>query len=261
MWAVQDAIVIVEEAIVYSDVQMTSPVGYISKGKKIKIGEIPKNKAQVYPIVVSGKIAYIRVVDLSTEKADLKKENFVAERFQNQVKEEPIKTSFSVASYQYNSQILTKASNGSIQDKDPISWQGISLRGNGLAKERWEFQLLTNYMTSKQGDESFKVLETGLGGGYRFINWGRFYTRLETHLLLVPWASYALGSDFRVNGRGYTAGVGVSASLTLGDHFGVDGYFGSYYTTLSGFSVPQPFSALEPIFYGTRLGFGIHYAF
>ena len=68
LWAIQDALVIAEQAVIYADEQMSAPVGFVRKGKKIKVGDIPRNRAQVYPIIVSGKIAYIRVIDVNTQK-------------------------------------------------------------------------------------------------------------------------------------------------------------------------------------------------
>lgn len=261
LWASQDAIVSADEALVYADEEMTSPVGFVPRGKKIKVGTIPRNKAQVYPIIVSGKIAYIRVADVNTKKEYQDSSKLVAERFQKQTKEEQIKTSFSAAWSNYNSQISIKTTNGNIDDKDSLAWSGFGLRGNGIVNDRWELQLLANYFSATHEEETFKMVEAGLGGGYRFLQWGRLALRIEAHLLAVPWASYALGSQFRVNGTGYSTGAGLSMSLRLTQHWGIDGYGGAYYTKLQAFDVPEPYASIEPIFFGTRLGAGIHYAF
>src|SRR5687768_7328928 len=68
LWASQEAIVTADQAVIYADEQMKSPLGYVKRGKKIKVGEVARNRAQVYPIIVSGKIGYIRVLDVSTER-------------------------------------------------------------------------------------------------------------------------------------------------------------------------------------------------
>ncbi len=81
VWAAQEAIVIADRAVIYADKTMSSPVGYILRGKKVTIGEIPRNKARLYPIVVSGRVAYIRVTDVSTEIDNLDTNRLVAERF------------------------------------------------------------------------------------------------------------------------------------------------------------------------------------
>lgn len=263
LWAAQEAVVLADEALIYADEQMTSAVGYVSRGKKIKIGEIPRNKAQVYPIIVSGKIAYIKVADVSTQKEYLDSSKLVAERFQRQTMGNQIETSFSAAFLSYNSQIVTDTTNGGVDDKDAVNWTGVALRGNGIVNERWELQIITNYLsaTDSDEDETFRMVEAGLGAGYRFLDWGRLGMRFEAHLLGVPWASYAYGDQFRVNGNGYTAGAGISLSLRLTQHWGIDGYGGVYYTKLQNFRAPEPFASITPVFYGTRLGAGIHYAF
>ncbi len=51
-------------ALIYADPEMKVPIGYLSKGKKIKIGEVKRNNDSVVPMVLSGKIVYIKVDDL-----------------------------------------------------------------------------------------------------------------------------------------------------------------------------------------------------
>lgn len=59
------ASVVVEKAVVFSDVQMSSVIGYIKKGKKVRVGSVPKNKARLLPIVINKKVAYIKIADLN----------------------------------------------------------------------------------------------------------------------------------------------------------------------------------------------------
>ena len=128
LWASQDAIVTADRAIIYSDREMTSPIGYIRKGKKISVGEIPRNLAQVYPVVVSGKIAYIRVMDVTTEKESMDSSRLVAERFKKTTLK--VKRSKFVASYfLFNSQITLDKENAQLMDKDSVAWNGVSLKG------------------------------------------------------------------------------------------------------------------------------------
>ncbi len=60
------AVVTSERAIIYSDVEMTSKLGYVRKGKKVRVGTVAKNQGQVVPIVVNKRIAYIQLKDLRT---------------------------------------------------------------------------------------------------------------------------------------------------------------------------------------------------
>lgn len=63
--AVQTAIVAVDKAVVYSDVEMTSPIGYVRGGRQLKVGSKPQRGGAILPIVVAGRIAYIRAQDVS----------------------------------------------------------------------------------------------------------------------------------------------------------------------------------------------------
>ena len=67
-FAVQDAIVRAKKAIIYTDKERTSPIGFIKRGRKIKVGEIPRAKGTVLPVVVSGRVCYIKIVDLYLRK-------------------------------------------------------------------------------------------------------------------------------------------------------------------------------------------------
>ncbi len=51
-------------ALIYADPEMKIPIGYLSKGKKIQVGDVKRNNGQVYPLVLSGKIVFIKVGDL-----------------------------------------------------------------------------------------------------------------------------------------------------------------------------------------------------
>jgi hypothetical protein len=251
----------VEKAFIYADELMSSPVGYVSRGKKVRIGERTRNHDQVYPIVVSGKVAFIKASDINKAVIVGENKNFLTERFQNSTKEERIETTFALSFNQYQSVISLDAANGEMEDQGSVSWRGFSLRGSGLIKEAWEFQVLTNYYLGGVGEEELRILETGAGVGYRFINFKNFYTKVEAQFLYIPWASYSLGEDFRVNGSGYSTGLNLGLGLRFGSHFGVEAYGGAYYTKLGGFAVPPPYSPLEAIFVGTRMGVGLNYTF
>lgn len=65
LWAAQDAIVKVEQAVIYSDTTMKSPIGFIRKGKRIRVGERALRKGVLLPIIVSRKLAYIKITDIT----------------------------------------------------------------------------------------------------------------------------------------------------------------------------------------------------
>lgn len=256
-WASQEAIVISEKALIYSDEQMSSPVGYVRRGKKVKIGEIPRNRAQVYPIVVSGKVAFIRAIDVSTEKEAMNSERLVAERFMKAT-QEGHRTRYSAYFFTYNSQISMSQQNDSLMNKDPVNWTGAGLKGEMKISPRWDFQIIANYMTAKKSKEEFKVFELGGGAAFQFLEIKRFLARIEMQVLGVPFATYSLDPLFRVRGSGFTTGGGLNLSYLLGENWGLDAGAGFYYTKLIGFDSPSPYRGISPTFIGTRLNLGLY---
>lgn len=260
LWAVQDAMVSVDSAVVYSDEQMSSPVGYIRKGRKIKVGDVARNRAQVYPIIVSGKVAYIRVIDVSTEKESVDATSLVSERFQK-LTEKKIHSNYSASYFSYSGQITLQNQNDQLQDKDALNWQGIGLRGGAEVSERWDLDILLNYLTSEVAQEAFRMVEFGFGMAGRVLDFRRFKVRLLGQLLAVPFANYELKDEFRVNSYGYSTGAAVSATYRFGESWGIEAYGGVYYSRLMTFDVPKPYDQIAPSFVGTRLGVGLNYQF
>lgn len=260
IWAAQDAMVMVDRAVIYSDREMTSPIGYVSRGKKLVVGEIPRNKAQVYPIVVSGKLGYIRVIDVTTEKESMDSTRLVAERFQKNT-DAVYKSKFVFGYYAFSSQVNLNYENAKLADKDALLWHGLSLKGEVLVKDSFDFQIITNYMTTTQSNETFRVLEFGLGAAYRLIDRRKFLARIEAQALGIPFSSYSLGDDFRLKSYGYTVGAGLNLTYLFNRHWGAEAFGGVYYTKLMGFETPAPYKDISPSFVGNRMGLGLNYTY
>lgn len=255
LWASQEAMVLVDRAVIYSDQEMTSPIGYISRGKKVKVGEIPRNKAQVYPIIVSGKVAYIRVLDVTTEKESMDSTRLTAERFQKTA-EPPFSSRISLAYLGYSSTVSMDKENVSIKDQDSLFWNGVTLRGDVLFKSRWDVEIISNFLTTEKGRETINMVEFGVGGGLRIIDADRFKVRLEGQLLSIPFSTYSIGSSQRLKSFGYSAGGGMNIAMILGEHWGLDLFGGVFYTKLLGFDPPAPYNDISPSFTGMRGGAG-----
>lgn len=260
LWAIQEAMVISDRAVVYADEQMSAPVGFIRKGKKIKVGDIARNRAQVYPIIVSGKVAYIRVIDVNTQKESVDANTLVAERFQQGTQKE-YHSNYSVSLFNYSTQIKLDEQNGELKNKDPVNWIGAGVRGGVTISPRWDLDLMLNYLSGTAEKETYKVVEFGAGGAARIIDMNRFKLRFVAQFMGIPFTSYALGNDFRVNGFGFTTGAGLSATFRIGKYWGLEGFGGMYYTKLTGFKPPEPYKETNPSFSGTRLGLALNYQF
>lgn len=259
LWAAQEAMVIVNRAVIFSDKKMSSPIGFVSKGKRVKVGEIPRNFAQVYPIVVSGKIAYIKVLDVSTELESTESNRLVAERFLKTTKKK-YHTKYSVNYFSFHSQVSIEHENDDILDRDALTWNGVTLKGELVVSPRWDAGVIVNFMTAAKGSETIRVVEFGGFGGLKLIESNRFLFRWDAQLLAIPFAAYEV-ADNRVNGYGYSTGTGLNAALRFGQNWGLEGFAGVFYTKTMGFKLPAPLQSVSPSFVGSRLGVGLNYTF
>lgn len=259
-WALQDGIVIVDRAVIYADRQMSSPLGFIRKGKKVRLGNIPRNKAQVYPIAISGKVGYIRIQDVSTEVHSLNDNYLAAERFTKNTKKN-LETKYSVGYLTYNSQISLTDDNGGVDNSEPISWSGLTLKGEIELDSYWDLSIILNYLQAEKSPVKFRMVELGAGMGYKLYQSDRFIIRWDLQGLAVPFSSYAVASDFRVNGYGLTLGTGINGVWKVGENLGLEAFGGLHYTKLTGFEPPEPYKSISPSFMGSRLGLGLNYQY
>jgi hypothetical protein len=61
-------VVTVPNAVVYSDLNMNSPIGRIPLGKFIRVGKVKRKYSTVVPIIVAGRVAYIKDSDITDYK-------------------------------------------------------------------------------------------------------------------------------------------------------------------------------------------------
>lgn len=257
--ASQTAIVVTPKAIIYADQQMSAPVGYVARGKKIRVGNIPRNKAQVYPVIVAGKVAYIRVSDVSTEMVSLDSQQLVAERFRERSTKSQSKNFYTLAYMNFNSQINFKNEPGEIKNNDSVAFSGVNLRGGRLISPRWDFQLSINYIRSSDSKERFSIVEFGPSFGLRLIESKRFILKWVTDLWGVPWGNYELGDQFRINAYGFTLGTGLTGNYRFGEHVGLSLGIGFHHSRLYGLDLPGPYEKIRPSFTGARALAGLSY--
>jgi len=260
-FSAREAIVTSEKAIIYSDQKMSSAVGFVVRGKKIRIGEIAKNQGQVYPIIVSGRIAFIRAVDVNAETEGMGSNLLIAERFQRNTTEK-YTTNYGLSLFNYATSVsMAKDANGEITDGSSLNWYGVSLRGDVQYQESWGLGVQLNYMSAVQGQEKFNVIEIGIGPSYKLFERRKFQLTLDGQLMVIPFSNYSYSSEFRINGYGYTLGAGLRGTYQFGKSIGVFATAGMYYTALSGFREVDGYNQIEPSFTGNRLGLGLNYTF
>ena len=249
--ASREAIVTTDKAIIYSGVDMKAPIGFVSRGKKIKVGENLKGKAGLYPVVVSNRIAYIRAKDIDF---NIEETQAIATRFYELTKEKlPKRVSLGFTNY--------STSVESEGESSQFDWLGYQLKGEVFNDNNWGLQILTGGLWATKGEEQFRMIELGIGGSYTLLQLGPFRTNLFAQLIGIPFANYALGSKFRINGGGFGFGGGLAASLDIAQRWGIEGALGIYRTRLMGFDAPEGYEAPDPTFSGSRLTLSAYYRF
>lgn len=259
-WAVQEAIVLPDRAVIYSDMDTSSPIGFISKGKKILVGNVSRNNAKVYPVIVSGKIAYIRVSDVTTEKESVDSSRLTSERFQKSTLS-TFKSNFTFSYFQFNSQIRLDNENGDVVDKNVFNWHGFSFKGESSVSSHFDFQVIVNYLFTTLKGQAFRASEFGFGVGYQFFQSKRLIAKIGAEALSIPFVTYSIGDDFRVKSYGYTLGSGLNFNYLLNSNWALNFNAGFYHTGLFTFDNPDPYKDSSPSFNGNRMGIGIKYIY
>jgi len=77
--ASRPAIVVSTRTVIYSDQELKSPIGYVSAGRKVIVGDVARKNGTVLPIVVTGRVAWVKVEDLALNTEELK--NVTTSRF------------------------------------------------------------------------------------------------------------------------------------------------------------------------------------
>jgi hypothetical protein len=64
IFAAQNARVVTSGAIVYAEKMLKTPIGKIKRGSVIRVGNVARNNGRALPIIVAGRVAWIKVIDL-----------------------------------------------------------------------------------------------------------------------------------------------------------------------------------------------------
>jgi uncharacterized small protein (DUF1192 family) len=259
--ASQLGIVMPEKAYIYADPDRTSPIGFVRRGKKLKLSSIAKNKGSVYATVVSGKLAYIGVTDVNTEIEDLESERLVAERFQK-VATKTSTSSYSFGAFQYSSILSQENSSGPTKNKESVNWIGVGIKGEIILSPRWDLQILGQAMQAKNAElETWRVFSVGAAAGYRLIDLSKFQVRMLGEMQLIPFATYELVDAFRIKGYGVSVAGGLDSTIKFSTHWGLEIMALYQYIRLSGFEAPENQLYDAPSYIGLRLGANLTYIF
>ncbi len=209
LFAAQTAYVRSLEAVVYADKELKTPIGYIRQGKKVEVGEVARNRGTILPIIVAGKIAYIKVEDLLLKDvilaSDLEGHGYTEHENLEREEEKDILTENNYLVFGYH-----QFSGGS-EWEEMTSALGDSPSG------------ISHYTFMAEHRPLIYDFFFGLGGGY-------YYGATEKFTFSAPSADFLLGYnlnkafsqlyfDFTL-GLSFSSGVKVDVSTSDNTHEG-----------------------------------------
>jgi len=210
--AAQAAIVKSRKAIVYADMDMKVPLGYVRQGKKIKVGNVTREHDTLLPIVISGKIGYIKVDDLILKDFDNKEvteRKDILDRYQVNLEEE-------------KEDNLAENNHFRISLGTLSAGEDWSLISNGAGDG--DPGALKEFMFHLEHRPPFRKFNWSLGLGYYSLSQSTLQLQtltIETNFYYSPWNSPVIRLDFY--GWGYTLGAlaRVFTHQRLGLHLGL----------------------------------------
>lgn len=257
--ASQEAVVLVEKAIIYSDHTLKSPIGYLTRGKKVLVGEKKRNKGRVLPTVLNGRIVYIRVSDIQTTAQALDEENI-----QEKIKRKMLASNpqqFEFRYLQYSAQVSNPAEENS--ETETYSMRGGGIKGHILSNSsRQSYRLSMDFLEGTKDDGTFRMLNLDFELAFALIIAGKSRFNLYAGLSLSPHSQFKAGSLYTKNAYGYGALAGGELAIGITQRASVHINGAYHYKKLTGFNLPKEVDMeLEPVFSGVMLTAGLSYSF
>lgn len=258
--AAEYATVTADRAIVYADIQMSAPIGYLVRGKRIRIGDVTRNKGALYPFVLNNKIVYIEKKNIATSQ-DIQLINTATERIkeQSRLKEDTVVGLGPVMRLQR----LSLDNRYGDMKSDVLLLAGISLSGELNHYKTRESRILTfDYVTGTKGEQSFREASLSFGFGYQVLSFNYFILRPKASLVLIPYAQYQLGDLFQKNGYGGGAALDLDMEIKFGHKLGMIIGAGYHFSQYFGFDLPAPYpEEFNPTLSGYEIAARFQYHF
>jgi hypothetical protein len=257
-WPARNAVVVAEKAIIWAEAERASPLGFVRKGKILRVGEVERAKGQVLPVLVSGRVGYVAVQDVSFT-VDTTAERPHYNRFQ----EATLK--------RYGDQLIfggllltakESTNKGAGRQGDSFSFVGGFVKGLVPSESvNRELGFLIDYSTASKGSEKFKRFNLGFGGAWSMVNRRSFKLKLEVWGLFSPFSQFKNGRLYTENGWALGALGQTSATGYFNDNWGVEASAGVEVFQIFGMTPPKVIKNFDPRFLGTRFSLGAVYRF
>lgn len=228
------------KAVIYADPLRSAPIGFISQGKMISVGDKPLNKGQVYSVVVKGKLAFISasdvfLVDKKGEKAQMSSAKF--ERYR-EVAKDFYKYYLQSGLGMYSSTV----SNDLNDSEQSYTFNEFSLKGDRAYKvSRFGLGVSLAYLQGSQADTILRANKIGIGPNFQLLRFKNFQLKLAAKALAIPWVQIEIeSSKTKLNSYGYGAEAEIDVDIFLTKLMGISLSAGTRILNTLGFDYPSP---------------------
>jgi hypothetical protein len=252
------AIVKSKRAVIYADILKTSPIGYVKMGKKVRVGEVARNRGLMLPIIVSAKVAYISVADVSVLDGS---EVILPKNHDSIIGLEIRKRKF-VSGHTYFLSDFTqgKYSIGQTEEKT------VALSGFFIKKEK--NKNATNfkrygleYMTFTGEDERLSIPSVVFEWVKRYYESGRFKVRGVFGVGVSPYVIYAVEPYFALNGFSAHVEIGAEGVVYLFEDVSIQLKASYRAQKLMEFDLPEPLNTFDPLMLGFSVAASLAYSY
>ncbi len=237
--AAEWATITADRAVVYSDVQMSSEIGYISKGKKVRVGEVKRNKGRLLPIVINGKIAYLKVEDIENKKKKLSSLEMATERYIKRQNAKEIRKRVSIFGAGSIGKIYhTEKVMG--ESSKEFNFTGAGFRGyyhHISSGDRYRASF--SYHSASTEVQQINYGSLTLDKMWPMIKYEYFDFSYYLGGSLIPLAQYSYDNFFTVNSPGLGAQMGLEMRFNVSKNFSLHLDGGYQYLKFLGFELPE----------------------
>ncbi len=252
----QWAIVMNSKAVIYADPYRTSPIGFVPKGKKFKVGNVPRNDGSMLPLIVSGRIAYIALDDISVAHdqflLELPSERYVKTKSRRKLYEKDV--SFNL--HNFSSNLKSGQYDANEEEKNTASFMGLTVQGMVNIQPDWALGTSFSYEMASEGSQSLSALFINLDSVYKFFNRYTYYLGHIVSVGFSPYSRLSVDDKFKLTGQALQAGTGFEFGYLFGDtafKIGTSYKLQAY----TNFNVPSGLEEFRPAIHGVMFYTGL----
>lgn len=257
----QNGLVIVDRAVIYADVHMKHPIGYLGKWKSVRVGNIARNGGRVLPVAVSkNKIGYMSVFDLSFGR-DIETIQATFNRFNADVNTaKPKKDHFQITSNGFLGSADIGDENFGTKTVDTYFY-GFGFEYNIFYNASLSWYWSFAYEVSRAGDgvELANVMGR-LGGKYKLFRYKDLTVSISANVGFSPYTNITT-EYFSSNGLNFAQSSGIETYIPINNYMDFTIFAGYEVQKIIGLDLPAGLGEFNPYILGfkTNLGIAIYF--